>query len=88
MWMRITGTHHGAAVFEYLNVVDFLPAAEFTKLIDPRVYDAFNLADLHCGEGEIVARRKADNTADARFTFGNNQALFVDVEPGAVGIRF
>ena len=68
--MRIAGAHHGAAVLEYLDVVDFFASAEFAELLDPRLYDAFNLADFHCGEGEVVARRKADNTADSRFAFG------------------
>src|SRR5579871_867562 len=87
MRVRIAGSHHRAAVLEDLDVVDVFPSAEFTKLVDPSLYDTLNLADLHCGEGEIMPRRKADDTADAGFAFSHDQAATVSVEPRAVSIR-
>src|SRR5215469_107256 len=85
MRVRIARSHHATTVFEYLDVVDFLSGAEFTKLIDPDLDNAFNLPNLHGGKRQIVARREANDPADAGLALGDDQALLVDVEPRAVG---
>src|SRR5579864_1583763 len=67
--MRITGPYHGAAVFEYLYVVDVFEPGQFPKLCDPGVDDELNLIPRHRGQGEIMTRRKANHAANPRFSF-------------------
>ena len=56
--MGVAGAHHGAAVFEDLDVLDVGASAEFGCLLGPHFDDAANGRDVHGGEGEVVAGSK------------------------------
>jgi hypothetical protein len=86
--MRIAGPHHGAAVFEYLYVVDVFEPGQFPKLFDPGLDNEFDLIPRHRRQREIVTRRKANHAANSRFSFGDQQAFVVNVETSVGGLRF
>ena len=61
----LAGSHHGAAVLEYLGIVDIGQRGEFLRLRRPHVDDASDCIGLHGRQREVVARIKADNSAQA-----------------------
>src|SRR5438045_3746620 len=77
MRMGIAGSHHGAAVLEYLNVIDPIEFAEFGILLCPGVNDSSYLYGVHSRQREIMTRRKAHYPADARLSPSNNQTAVV-----------
>src|SRR5450631_2661430 len=85
--MRIAGTHHGAAVFEDLDVVDVFQAGQFSKLFDPGADYQFDLVQRHGSEREIVTRREANHAANPGLRFGDKQAHTVDVETSVEDLR-
>jgi hypothetical protein len=83
----IAAAHHGATVFEDLDIVDERVGAELGVLIDPRVDDSAHGGLIHFGEREVVARREADDAADAGLGFGDEEAAGFDVLGGGVGFE-
>jgi hypothetical protein len=77
--MGIAGTHHGASIFEDLDVLDVGACAELGCLVGPHLDDAADGGDVHGGEREVVARIKAEDAADATLGFGADEAGAVDV---------
>jgi hypothetical protein len=71
MGMRIACAHHGAAVFENLDVVDVGHFAQLTKLFHPGADDQFDGVNAHGGQREIVTRRKTHHAAEARFALSD-----------------
>ena len=81
--MGVAGAHHGAAVFEDLDVVDERPGGEIVKLLDPGVNDRAQVVHRHVGDGEAVPGREADHAANTRLGFGDQEAaLLVAIERG------
>src|ERR1700722_12720305 len=85
--MRIAGAHHGAAIFENLDVIDIFQFAQLSELFYPCVDDQLNFLPTHRGECEIVTRRKTNHAANSRFRLGDEQTHVVDVEMSARGLR-
>ena len=78
MRMRIAGAHHGAAIFENLDVIDIFQFAQLPELFYPCADDELNFVQPHSGECEIVTRRKTNHAANSRFRFGDEQPHVVD----------
>src|SRR5437879_2829855 len=78
--MGVTSSHHGAAVFKNLHMVDGLDAAQLAELFHPRLDDRFGLFRSHGGQRKIVPRRKADYLADARLALRHQQPESFHVE--------
>ncbi len=66
MGMRVAAPHHGALVLEHLDVADAVTRPQAHDLVGPCVDDEADRARLQAGQGEVVARREADDAADAR----------------------
>src|SRR5882724_4844914 len=78
--MRITGTHHGAAILEDLHVIDLRQLPQLPELGGPGMDHVFNVRRRHSGKGKVVARGKADYPAQAGFAFRDQQSPVFDVE--------
>ena len=65
--MRIAGAHHVAAVLEHQRVLRPPGGRDRRTFVDPDVDDFADRGGLHARERQIVARRKADHSADAAF---------------------
>src|SRR5438128_453414 len=65
MGMRIARSHHGAAVFKYLNVIDKWQSAQLLVLLSPDIHNPPQVVQRHPGYSQIVPRRKADHATDA-----------------------
>src|SRR5690348_3928156 len=75
MRMRIAGAHQGAAVLEHLDVTN--PAARFELriLLREGIQGVAQFGVVHSRYGEIVARRKAYDAADAALALGLQQTV-------------
>src|SRR6266511_777911 len=73
----VAGTHHGAAVLEDEDVAYPVDTTEFDVLVGPGLDHLSDRALLHLAEGEVVARREADDPADTPFTLGHQQPVTV-----------
>src|ERR1700722_662980 len=85
--MRIARAHHGAAIFENLDVIDIFQFAQLSKLFYPCANNELNFFQTHRGECEIVTRGKTNHAANSRFRFCDEQPHVVDVETSARGLR-
>lgn len=65
MRVRVAGAHQFAAVFEDLDVMDPGDLREHGELPDPGIDDTAQCKRAHSRDGEIVARREAQDAADA-----------------------
>ena len=75
MRMRIARAHEFAAVLEDLHVTDPRNLRERRALLGPGVHHAAQFARVHSRNGEIVAGRKAQDTANAAIGLGNEQTI-------------
>jgi hypothetical protein len=87
MRVGIGGAHHGAAVFENLNVIDKRTGAEIGILLDPDIHHAAEVGQIHVGDGEVVLGREADDAADAGLAFGDEKAVAVETVWRSVGLE-
>ncbi len=86
--MRIAGAHHGAAVLEDLDVLDFGARSEFSCLCRPHFYDTTNCRKLHGCEGEVVAGIETEDTADATLGLRAQETRTFDIEMSVGHILF
>jgi hypothetical protein len=80
MGMRIAGAHHCASILENLDMVDGFDGAELAELSDPCMHDRFDFFRGHGCERQIVARRKADDSAYTRLSLRYNQSSPLKVD--------
>ena len=85
--MRIAATHHLAAVFEDLDVIDEWQGADLSDLVDPDINDGANIFDLHARESQVVTRRKAHYLANATLGFGEQESAAEIILVGGAKIR-
>ena len=78
--------HHRAAVLEDLHLADVGPRAEFAILLDPGLDHLLDVGHRHARQRQVVARREADDAADAGFALGDQQAAFGRLSLGASGV--
>ena len=78
MRMRIARSHHRAAVFENLNVIDKRQCTQFLVLLSPEIHDSPKLVRLHPGHGHIVPRRKADHATNAGLAARCHQSAIIE----------
>jgi hypothetical protein len=71
--VRIAAPHDGALVLEDLCVADELPRVEGRRFVGPGVHNERDVVDVHVGERQIVARREADDPAEAAHGLGHEQ---------------
>src|SRR4051812_21535521 len=78
--MRIAGSHHRAAVFEDLDVIDLRHCPQFVELRGPCLYYAHNILWRHGGQGQVVARGETDYPAQAWLAFRDQQPAVFNVD--------
>ncbi len=83
--VRIAAADQLSTIFENFDVTDPGDGAELAMLGGPDVDDFAEVIDAHARDGEIVARRKADDAADATLGTGNDQAGVVDLSVSRTG---
>src|SRR6516164_6019144 len=75
--------HGGAAVLEDGHRVDVWQSSEAVILVRPGIDEATNVAHRHVPHAEVVPRRVADDTADARLA-ARLQQIVIDGSGGAL----
>src|SRR6516225_11236204 len=76
VWMACS--HHRTAIFKNLHITNIRKRAKLLKLLAPAIHNGPNVRELHHGKCQVMLRRKAKHPADARFSFRDEQILFVN----------
>ena len=82
--VRVRAAHHGPFVLKNLNVANVRPRPQRAVLVGPHVHYAPDVGGAHFGQGQVVARREADDAAHAAFRFGPQQPTLVELAGGHV----
>src|SRR5215472_6056645 len=80
MRMRVAGAHEFAAILKNLHVADPGDLREFRVLLSPGVDYPAQCAGIHPGNGEIVMRRKAQDSTEATIGLRNEQTVVLIVQ--------
>ena len=73
--MGIAGAHQFATIFEDLDVTNPRNLREHGELLDPGIDDAAQFKRAHSRDGEIVARRKAQDAAGTAIRLRDEQSI-------------
>jgi hypothetical protein len=73
--VRVAAAHERALVLEDLHVADEVEGAETRRLVGPGVDHGPDAGDVHIGERQVVARREAEDAADAARGTGAEQLV-------------
>jgi len=83
--VRVGTAHHRALVLEDLDVADEIALAQVASLLGPGIHHAADVARLHLGQRQVVARAEADHPADPALALDAKQRVIVRLVGGRAG---